>query len=69
MFNLLSDLGKTDVLNNSSRLVSPVESPDLYNDIGRILIHAKRPVPECEINEPSGGTAEPVGMNCPNVRL
>ena len=31
----------------------------------RIRSHAKRPVPECTIWEVSGGTADPVKINCP----
>ena len=32
-------------LNNSFKLISPVDSPDSNKVIGRIFIHAKRPVP------------------------
>ena len=52
--------------NNDDNDISPVDSPDSQRLIGRILIRAKRPVPECEILSASGGTALPVRMNCPS---
>ena len=47
-------------------LTSPVESPDSYKLIGRIVNHVKRPVPEWVICFVSAGAAEPVRINCPN---
>ena len=54
-------------LNKVSSDTLPEDSSDSSSDIGRIVSHAKRPVPECVIADLSGGTAEPVKMNCPGT--
>ena len=51
--------------NRRSKLTLPFDSPDSQRLIGRIVSHAKRPVPVWWILLLSAGTAEPVKMNCP----
>lgn len=55
----------SESVNSCVRLTAPVESPDSYSDMGLILSHANRPVPECFILLRSAGLAEPVRINCP----
>lgn len=48
---------------------SPDDSPDSHNDMGRIFIQAKRPVPLCMTPLISGGTLDPVNINSPRLSL
>ena len=57
-------------VNSLPKLTVPLDSPDPNRVIGRIVSHAKRPVPLCSLSCSAflSGTAEPVSMNCPISR-
>ena len=69
-YKALSAAAETGLPENiDSRLTLPFDSPDSQRLIVRIVSLAILPMPECVCFDKSGGTAEPVRINCPGARL